>query len=210
MPSPGRLRQWRAIKGLMRLAGQCASGVHGDEARELGALLAPWVQEATRAWREEARRRRNLIRRRDDAWAKVAAWLVAEAREVRIDEWDMPQLIRRPGSGADADPQAAAARANRVLAAPGELRRRLGITAGFAGTTVTEWKLPEDAEGHRGAQSHAGCDGDLDPEGRREGVMITCLACGAKVDQDVNMLRLMAAPQAATLPAAPEMAAPSA
>lgn len=193
LPSPGMLRRQRAAGRLAALGRACAAGEHGDAARPLGELIGAWSVPDLVAWRAEARGRRHLIRRRDDLFAQAAAWIAAQAEEVRLDLWDMRDTSRRPRDGEEDDPQAAAARANRVLAAPGELRDRVRVTAGMAGCRVTRW------EPGRGGQVHAGgCGARLPADARRESVTVTCPRCGQQVDQDVNMLALM---RAAAVPA---------
>jgi hypothetical protein len=194
LPSAGEVRAWRSPSRLVALGRRIAAGEHGDSAKPLGDVIAGWEREDRRAWRNESRSRRRLTRRRDDAWRKVAAWLCTEAGEVRVDAWEMPPLARRPAPGEDDDPQAAAARANRVLAAPGELRASVRNAARLLAVPVTGAAGDDDEEENAGsgdgAQLHWRCGAPLDPAARRRGIVVRC-SCGAAVDQDENMLRLM-------------------
>jgi hypothetical protein len=184
LPEPHLVRQWKAPARLAALGRACQAGVHGQQARELGALIGAWADPDLVAWRAEAKARARLLARRDDLYGRVAAWVCAAAGEVRVDEWDMRDTARRPR--ADDGPQAAAARANRVLAAPGDFRRRVQVTAALKGVQVTTWK-----PGERG-QVHSGCGGTLDPDERRGSATVRCGTCERVVDQDGNMLMLMA------------------
>src|ERR1700677_2432570 len=190
LPAAHEVRRWQSPGRLAVLGQRAARGDYGDDAAGLGELIAGWAVPDLEAWRREARGRRHLTRRRDDAWANVAAWLCTGTREVRVDEWDIRAVTRRPGPGETDDPQAAAARANRTLAAPGALRQRLTITAVLAGVTVTVLDPPDAGSV---LQVHAGCGGVLDRDARRESIVVQCPGCGARVEQDVNMGRLMAA-----------------
>jgi hypothetical protein len=187
LPSAAEVRRWRSPGRLVTLMRACQAGDHGETARALGRMIAEWETADRRAWRNEARSRRRLARRRDDTWGQVAAWLCAGAREIRTDTWDM-RSRRRPGPGAGDDPQAAAARANRALAAPGILRARILATATREGVTVAS---PDEAPA--GPQAHWVCGTPLDAQDRRGQVTVQCRGCGAVVDQDQNMLQLMLA-----------------
>jgi hypothetical protein len=186
LPSAAEVRRWRSAGRLVALMRACQAGEHGNPARLLGRMLAQWEAADRRAWRNEARARRRLARRRDDTWGQVAAWLCAGAREIRTDTWDMPSLSRRAAPGADDDGRAAAARANRVLAAPGTLRARILATAAREGVAVAR-----PGEPPAGPQVHWVCGTPLDAEDRRDQVAVVCRGCAAVVDQDENMLHLM-------------------
>jgi hypothetical protein len=182
----------RGSRSLDRLAARAAAGDYGEEARELGALLAPWREEERSAWRREARARARLHGRRDDAWNVVAWWLAsAGTAEVITDEWALPPLARRPEPGSPDAVQAAAARANRVLAAPGTLRQRITLTAGREGVAVTDGGTGEPGED----VAHYGCvaGGKLDRDLMRASATVTCSGCYTEVDQDFNAARHMAA-----------------
>jgi len=185
LPPPAQVRAWRSPGRMVTLAAACEAGEHGGHGRAIADLVTPWARRDRAAWRNESRARRRILRRRDDAWAVIAAWLTAGAGTVIVDDWELPPLGRRPGLTEEDDPQWRAARANRVLAAPGALRARVRVTAELAGVAVAEFPVP------RPGQAHAGCGHPLDPDARREDVLVPCLGCGVKVDQDINMLTLM-------------------
>lgn len=187
VPSPAEVRQWRDGRRLVHLGRDCREGMRGAAAAELGDLIMAWHDRDIPAWRTEARRRQRLISRRNDLYAQVAAWMCRGAGEVRLDDFDMAEPARRPGPEEDDDVQAAAARANKVLAAPATLRQRAVITAALAGVRVTMHKPGA------GGQVHIGCGEELPAEERRRSLVVRCLRCGASVDQDANMLALMAA-----------------
>lgn len=183
LPAPHAVRRWRSAGRLGALGRRCRDGLHGEAAKELGDLIGEWSGPDQDAWRAEAKARANLIARRDDLYGRIAAWLADGAGEIRVDEWSMRDVARKPKE--DDDPQAKAARANRFLAAPGELRSRVRFTAALAGVTVTDWE-PDGA-----GKTHHGCGGILDPDERRRAVTVRCGSCAALVDQDLNMLAAM-------------------
>jgi hypothetical protein len=214
LPAGDAVRQWRSPRRLAVLAAQAIAGEHGEAVRPLGGMLgaltqdeqlawraracslaaAGWVQQDRRAWRNEAHARRRLTRRRDDAWAKIAEWLCRDASRIVVDGWEVPPLARKPED--DDDPRASAARANRVLAAPGTLREKIANAARLRGVAVAG----QDGEGgaaagaapdNRRAQTHWRCGGELSADERKERILVPCCRCGEAVDQDVNMLWLM-------------------
>jgi hypothetical protein len=193
LPAAAEIRQHRSPGQLAALARRAAAGEHGEGARALGAMLASWAEDNRRAWRNEARSRRRLTRRRDAAWAKVAEWLCRDATEVVTDEWEISTLARRPDRGDD-DPQAAAARANRTFAAPGALRERISNAARRRGITVVSPGGRNNGERAWVPQAHWRCGGELHPDDRRKGILVPCRRCGQVVDQDVNMTAVMLDP----------------
>jgi hypothetical protein len=216
LPSGDEVRQWRSPQRLAELATQAVAGKHGEAVRPLGQMLgaltqdellawrargrslaaAGWAQQDRRAWRNEARARRRLTRRRDDAWAKIAEWLCRDASRIVVDGWDVPPLAKKPEN--DDDLRVSAARANRVLAAPGTLREKIASAARLRGVAVAG--QPGDGEAATGAagdngraQAHWRCGGELSAAERKERILVPCRRCGEVVDQDVNMLWLMLA-----------------
>jgi hypothetical protein len=164
--------------------------------RARGRTLADagWVQQDRRAWRNEARARRRLTRRRDDAWAKIAEWLCRNTSRIIVDEWEIPPLARKPAPESDDDPSVTAARANRALAAPGILREKITNAARLRGVNLADHAHEGGAVRDKGrTQAHWRCGGELSADDRRTKTIVPCRRCGAAVDQDVNMLQLMLA-----------------
>jgi hypothetical protein len=123
---------------------------------------------------------------RTNLYRTVAAWVCAEAAAVVTDAWEA--MRRRPADEEEDTRQEQAARANAVLAAPGDLRHAVTIAAQRRGAAV---RRPVESL----AGVHHGCPaspaGALPAEARAERVMVTCTACGRTVDQDVVMLHGM-------------------
>lgn len=203
LPAAAEVDRWRSpgrLAGVTRrlLAGDLPVPLGTPGAAELAADLGAWLEQDRRAWRRETRLRDRLLGCRDEAWRIVAAWVTRDAAVVAVDEWEMQEMARAGGKDeADRDAvQEEAARANRVLAAPGTLRAAIvgppdavakGVPQGAAGARGVRVVAPET-----GPQVHHGCGGVLDPEQRRRLAVVTCEA-GHRVDQDVNMLELMVA-----------------
>lgn len=145
-------------------------------------MLAAWRDDDLPLWRREAWARNRLNGRRDDAYRKVAAWLCSKASAVIVDAWDIPPLARAQEQDVAAD---AAARANRVMAAPGYLRQAVIARACQDGVQVIR-RTPEH-------QVHWECGEPLPAGQRAASETVWCSPCGTEVDQDRNMLRLMAA-----------------
>jgi hypothetical protein len=150
---------------------------------EITADLEAWRRQDKHLWQWEAHERDQLGRMRDEAWRRCAAWICASAAVVVMDEWDVAAVTRRPDVTEADDPQARAARANRVLASPGYLRSRIGSAARGRGVTVTE--PPASVS----PAAHYACGTLLDPEQRRRQVMVWCPRCERMVDQDWNALQ---------------------
>jgi hypothetical protein len=85
----------------------------------LEEALISWYRWDKRQWQLESGSRQRLIRRRQYSYRQVAAWLGKTARIVVIDNIDLGALARIKS---DDDHQIAAARANRFLVAPADLR----------------------------------------------------------------------------------------
>lgn len=152
-------------------------------AKDAYEYLMAWRRQDWHLWDWEANERDQIIRRRDYAWQQVAAWICAEAALVVVDEWDVAVLARAPKPGEEEDGAASAARANRVLAAPGRLREYVVNAAGMRGVRIASPSVPV-------SKAHFDCGkkfaGDNDA-----GVMRYCAECGKMVDQDYNSLENM-------------------
>jgi hypothetical protein len=182
----GTLGRWRsparfaALALRLRDAGAPAGGAG------LAAEMEAWRRQDKHLWTWEANERDQLMRRRDEIWRRAAAWIARDAAVIVMDEWQVAPLARRPDITEEDDPQARAARANRVLAAPAGLLAAIRAAASGRGVTITE-------PGVAGAAVHHACGTSLDPAQRRAGVMVWCARCSVMVDQDWNTLQLLLA-----------------
>lgn len=152
-----------------------------EHGREIAARLEDWRRQDRHLWEWEANERDQLIARRDNAWRTLGAWLLNDAALLATDGWLMNALVRVPAVEDPDGWQERAARANRVLAAPGTLRAALLKAAEARGVEVS---LPDLAF----ADTHAGCGGVLDPAERQQKIMVVCPRCGLAIDQDHNAL----------------------
>jgi hypothetical protein len=190
----GTMARWRSPAPFAALAidvrrygalGLACCGEDPASAAAMSADLEAWRQDK-HLWHMEAGQRSRLLRRRDEMWRRTAAWVTADAAVVAMDEWEVAPLARRPGLTEEDDPQARAARANRVLASPGYLRQAIRVAASALGATVTE---PQTTS----ATVHHVCGTPLDRAQRMKQVMVLCPACNVMVDQDWTALQVLLA-----------------
>ena len=184
----GTLDRWRSPRRFCRV-------IEAMEAQP--AVLSPdqaALLDVLREWREQEQhlegwqayeRRRHITGWRRDMYRQVAAWLAGSASVIVMDSW--PAARVRPAADEEDTAQLAAARANAVLAAPGELRQAVKAAAARRGVALRE--SPGGASG-----VHHGCpagQGELPADGRARALMVTCRGCGRRVDQDRNTLAAM-------------------
>jgi hypothetical protein len=169
------------LASVLQAAGD--AGELDPAAREAHEYLMAWRKQDWHLWDWEANERDQIIRRRDYAWQQVAAWICAEAALVVVDEWAVASLARAPRMGEEEDGAVQAARANRVLAAPGRLREYVVNAAGMRGVRIASPSVPV-------SKAHFDC-GMKFPGGNDGGIMRYCAGCEKMVDQDYNSLENM-------------------
>lgn len=175
----GDVARWRSPRRFARLAASWPAG------HPLAGVLEAWRRHDRHLWEWEANERDQIVARRRDAWRCVAAWLCASAAVVAVESTDVAELsAARPGD----DPQTVRARAQRQVAAPGELRESIVAAAVARGVRVAR----VDPAGV--TVTHAACGETLaDRSAPARRVMVHCETCGVDYDQDVNAARLIAA-----------------
>lgn len=159
--------------------------------------LEDWRRRDRRAWETEAHGRARALRRRDDAYARVAAWLVKVAARVVVDDTAVVE-VARDQSGSTEQPTAPldAVGQQRMHAAPGSLRARLVGTA-------TRERVPVQVVPQREITlTHYACGHVHDPAtvDLRQRV-ITCAGCGQGFDQDLSATLMMLAASGTVPPA---------
>lgn len=177
-PTGGDVRRWKSPARFAALAIRWRDDPppHGTD---MAVDLEAWRRQDRHLWSWAAHGRDQLIAARRDAWRKVAAWLSANAATVVVDDSDIRDLAARPEEGDD--DQARRARANRVIAAPGELRGLVAATAKRDGRTVHV--MP--AAGI--TRTHLPCGHVIDRSDEfAEQVVVWCPTCERGYDQDRN------------------------
>jgi hypothetical protein len=173
-----QVKQWRSPGRLAKLA----FGWRDDpppDGEEITAELEAWRKQDKHLWLWQSSERAQIIGRRNDYYRQVAAWLTAEAGLIALDSWT---IRRRVPEVEDEDPHLERrARANGVLAAPGELRSFLEVAAQERGVAIA----PEMTV----AGLHLDCGTPLDRGERRDQIMVFCPTCERVVDQDYNALQ---------------------
>jgi transposase len=172
------MHSWRSPGRFAKIAIE-----HRDEPpAEIAAAVAQiegWRKQDRHLWEWEANEREQIIGRRDDAYRCLGAWLCENAAMVAVDGWDISKLALAPKLGKDDDHQAQAARANRMFAAPGELRSAIERAAQARGVRVVTTK---DSI----SKNHHTCGQPLDAAARADAIMVWCPSCESMVDQDAN------------------------
>lgn len=191
----GDVKQWRSAGRFAALALRVRSIKWNDEAaferlpentRKIINSLIEWHRWDKRTWQREAGTRKRLLRRRTDVYRRVAKWLTQQARVVVVDDMDLTTMAR--GRTND-DPRIVAARANRVLAAPGDLRSCIRNASASYGAVLKEI----DSKGIGKLVHHACGTATATQEDYIDKVMIPCDTCDKSFDQDANMGRLLLA-----------------
>ena len=151
---------------------------------EIRTYLAAWRTQDIHVRETEDNLRAKIIARRNNAFCNVAAWLLDTAGLLAVDNYNIATIARKPDLGQDDNEAHRAARANRVLAAPGRLRQAMLDAASRRGVHVQ----PIDGTI---AKTHHICGEDLDADERDANVMVFCPTCQTMVDQDANALELL-------------------
>ncbi len=189
-PHSGEVARWRSPGRLYDLARSWRTQPPaGRGGARLAASLEQWRERDRHLWELEAHDRDQLMRRRDDAWRNVAAWLAETAGEIIIDDADLA-VLRQRAADDDEDPVMPAgamrkARARAALSAPGRLRQFVVAAAARRGKPVTK----VDAAYLTRTCPH-GHVAEPGPSYARSPV-IACPACGGKYDQDLSAGALM-------------------
>jgi hypothetical protein len=181
----GTLSRWRSPARFAALALRLRDAPPED-GEGLARDLEAWRKQDKHLWQWVANERDQLLGMRNEAYRRVAAWVASKAYTVTMDSWEVAPLARRPDVTQEDDPQAQAARANRVLAAPAVLRDKIRTASRRLGAQVTE---PEDAD----AASHYVCGTPLAASQRMAQVAVWCARCETMVDQDWNTLQTLLA-----------------
>jgi hypothetical protein len=176
------VERWRSPNRFAALAKRIRDDVSVPE--EVRTQLEAWRVQDQHLWEIEAHLRAKILARRNDAYANVAVWALDTAGLLLVDNYKITSVARKPDITSE-DPEAhRAARANRVLAAPGRLRLAMVDGARRRGIQVQ----PIDG---RISKLHATCGTELDDDEREASVMVWCPACQTMVDQDANALELL-------------------
>jgi hypothetical protein len=185
----GTVRQWRAADRFARLA-LAWRDEPPEGADEIAELLNAWRKQDRHLWEWEFHQRLKVVRRRDDAWGRVGAWLADRTGMILLDDTQFAKLRRRPDVS-ETDPvlpgaPAQAARARAVLAAPGRLRELVSKGAARRGVTIKT--VPAEFL----TRTHKGCGHVADADPRyATAMMVVCPSCGQAYDQDHNAALLM-------------------
>jgi hypothetical protein len=160
--------------------------VREDESldNDLRSYLEAWRKQDEHVREIEDNLRAKVIARRNNAFCNVAAWLLDTAGLLVIDNYNIATMARKPDIGQKDDEAHRAARANRVLAAPGRLRQAMIDAASRRGVQV------QAIDGTISGIHHV-CGNELDQGERELNVMVWCPHCETMVDQDANALELL-------------------
>ena len=162
----------------------------GPDPQDL-AMLEHWRAWDRRLWEAQEHGRRRHIRRRDDAWARVAAWISDVAGTVTVDDTSVAVLARRPDI-ADLEPipesvTTGAWAGQRVDVAPGGFRSRVVQTCRRVGVPVTSVSSVDLTRTCRDC-------GHVEAVSPGPGVRsVQCTGCGTVRDVDVSAASLLLA-----------------
>jgi hypothetical protein len=174
--------KWRSADRFCRLIERLVKDdALDDEAR---TYLAAWRKQDIHVRETEDNLRDKVIARRNNAFSNVAAWLLEEAGLLVIDNFNIARMARKPDITQKDSEAHQAARANRVLAAPGALRQRMIDGANRRGVHV------QTVDGTISGIHHI-CGEEFGQQEREDAVMIECEHCKMMVDQDANALELL-------------------
>lgn len=186
------VQKWRSHAAMARVALKVRSAAWERPADQvvdpafaaIETELISWYRWDKRMWQRETGKRDRLIGRRRNLYRQIAAWLGRNYRLIVSDNISLASLARATND----HPQLAAARANRVLVAPADLRSytenaAVNYGATFQSITPVSSKL-----------THYTCGvATVSPEDYAASVTVDCTRCRATYDQDVNMGMLLLA-----------------
>lgn len=150
-----------------------------EDYRTVEEALISWYRWDKRNWQRETGTRRRVIRRRTDVYRRISAWLAKSARVLVVDNVVLSALAK---STTAADPATDRARANRVLAAPGDLRQYA------ENATVTHGAHLKRQAADSSKYTHFVCG--TETVQAKEFILqasVACPECGRNFDQDENM-----------------------
>jgi hypothetical protein len=201
-PTAGDVSAWRSPARFATLALRHRDNRLPHRA-EIAAALESWRRSDRRQWEVEANLQAKTVRRRDDAYARAAAWLCRDAGALVVDDTDLAELARRrrdtTNPGAAPGPFAPTAGRQRVHAAPGSLRARIISTA-------ARTALPVHTVSHRGlTRTHYHCGHVNPPDADYMSRLVCCAGCGQDFDQDGSATLMMLAASGAIPPAGPPL-----
>jgi hypothetical protein len=184
--TPALMRQWRSPARLAALVWRWKDArFSGDD--DAYEALEKWRKQDRHLWEWGRNEHDQLVARRNDAWHVLAAWLASFAATIRLGEWDISSVRRRPDVGVEDDEQQRASRHNAVIAGPGALREAVIGAAKREGVRI---ERPEQA---RLGITHFACgDEASDRNLAAERVVLWCETCQVGFDQDVNAARWLA------------------
>lgn len=183
----GQVHAWRSSARFARLALEWRD--HPPRGGEkIAAQLESWRRADRAAWEREANGREKAIGRRRDAYQQAAAWLASTAAMIVVEDTDLAALIGRSKRGTLPGVVEDRAAAQRVDAAPGELRTAI-VTA------AAREQMPVVVVKHQAITlTHHEC-GHANPADERWAAdeKVLCDGCGRVFDQDSNATRGMLA-----------------
>lgn len=147
-----------------------------EDGEEITAALEAWRVQDRHLWEWRTGETDRVLKHRREIFRLVAAWLTETAAAVVVDEWKID--ARRPAVEQVDERQERLARANRMLASPGDFRSRVQIAAKMRGVTV----LPAPPS----SRSHSTCGTYFDDAEKRDSIMVWCSKCQVLVDQDAD------------------------
>jgi hypothetical protein len=175
---PSELKRWRSPGRVVNLFKRLEDIAGADE---LSEQIRAWERRDRHLWQWESFEREQLIGRRRDAYRAIAA-LLAEAWPCVVLESRFVAKVTSHPPGEDTDRhQAAHARAQATLAAPGELAQAFHRAAASRGGAVTE--LDPRLTTRRHYECGEVLPADVDTA---TGVMVECPQCKAVFDEDRN------------------------
>lgn len=149
----------------------------------IATTLEAWRKQDRHLWEWHAHMADQLAGWRSDAWARVAAWLAADAGILATDTWAVSDAAR-PTTESPNTYQAKAAQRLRTLSSPAGLRAAIERACAREGVEVVP--------GAAGPALHVVCGTALEGDAAAS-VMLHCPHCDTMVDQDVETLGQMVA-----------------
>lgn len=187
------VKQWRSPAAMARVALSLRSKkwtrpddvVVSDAYAVLENELISWYRWDKLQWQRESGMRGRIIRRRQYMYRQVAAWLGKTARLIVVDNIDLAGLSRIRFTD---DHQIAAARANRFLVAPADLRSYTVNAAANHGAALEVSTNTVSRLVHYTCGKFGSTEQDYIAQATQ-----FCPVCNHGYDQDANMARLMLA-----------------
>jgi len=172
--------RWRSANRFAALSHRWrAARQDGDE--KIYTALEAWRAHDKHLWSWEANQHDQLIARRTDAYRVVGTLLASAFGLVVVDDVDLAQVARVPGTEDPDEAQARRARGQRVLVSPGLLRTSVVAAAKRQGVPV------EHVSAKRITLIHSRCRCDLAGlTDFAEALNVWCPTCEATFDQDHN------------------------